>query len=81
MKKLAEQNAVPWLPRKIKTLRSYWAFPIQVPAAASERGQACHLFTAKRAGEEVLQPIPLERFAIRIKGMPERVPLTDWIKR
>ena len=61
----------PWVPRKIKTLHSYWVFP-------AGKGKIA-FFTAKLPGEKILWTVPLERFDILLKGMQPRQPIVPGV--
>jgi hypothetical protein len=56
-----------WVPRRIKRLRSYWGFPTDT--------KKLNFFLAKHAGEELTQPVPLERFGIHLEGLARRKPV------
>jgi hypothetical protein len=63
LKKLPPQN---WVPRKIKTLHSYWVIPVRIARGIKPQPR---FFVAKRPGEEILVPLPLEHFDVFIKGL------------
>jgi hypothetical protein len=76
MKGLGKLPPQPWVPRRIKTLHSYWAIPLRLPG---ERDQL-RIYVAKRVGEEMLLPVPFQPLGIRIKGLMEPQPLPSRIE-
>jgi hypothetical protein len=63
LKPLPPQN---WVPRQIKKLHSYWMIPVPAGLGKEKEGR---FFVAKRPGEVILSPLPLEHFDIEIKGL------------
>jgi pimeloyl-ACP methyl ester carboxylesterase len=68
-KTLQGDSLRPWAPRQLKARLSYWDLPI---APQGPRG----LFLAKKRGERLVHPVPLERFDVRIDGLTPRRPMT-----
>jgi hypothetical protein len=56
---------VGWVPRKIKTLHSYWALPVP------ESSEVRLFITAKHPGEELLSAVPMRALQIPVDGTPE----------
>ena len=54
-----------WVPRKIKSLHSYWAIPVKV---APGKDKEIRFFVAKNPSASILSPLPLEPFDLPIKG-------------
>jgi pimeloyl-ACP methyl ester carboxylesterase len=71
MKTLQKLPPQPWIPRRIKTLHSYWAVPVRLLG----EGEQVRIYVAKRVGEETLVPVPFIPLGIRIKGLTEPQPL------
>jgi hypothetical protein len=61
-----------WVPRRLKTLRSYWQLPADMSKFGTAKLKMDHYYLAKRPGEEGLRPIPLERFYVNVKGLKPR---------
>jgi pimeloyl-ACP methyl ester carboxylesterase len=68
VKTLKDLPPQPWVPRRIKTLHSYWAFPM--PRLPGGREQM-RLVVAKRVGQETLAPLPFQPLGIPIVGLVE----------
>jgi pimeloyl-ACP methyl ester carboxylesterase len=64
VKTLQTLPPVDWVPRKIKSLHSYWALPVK------ERGMRLFV-TAKRPGEERLSAVPMFNLGIPVDGVEE----------
>jgi serine/threonine protein kinase/pimeloyl-ACP methyl ester carboxylesterase len=71
VKTLHELQSQPGVPRRIKSLLSYWAIPQHLPGGKEQM----RIYVAKRVGEETLTPVPLLPLGIRIKGLAEPQPL------
>lgn len=68
VKTLQTLPPVNWVPRKIKTLRSFWKIPLSLPGGREQE----RWFVAKRPGEETLMPVPFQPLNIpSIKGLAE----------
>jgi pimeloyl-ACP methyl ester carboxylesterase len=57
---------VSWVPRKIKSLRSFWRMEMD-----NGKKKVVRWFVAKRVGEETLLPVPFLQLGIPIKGLQE----------
>jgi serine/threonine protein kinase/pimeloyl-ACP methyl ester carboxylesterase len=68
---LQKLHPQPWVPRRIKTLHSYWAISQHLPGGREQ----VRMYVAKRAGEETLMPFPFNLLGIPIKGLGEQQPL------
>jgi hypothetical protein len=58
---------VNWVPRNIKSLRSFWRLEVEVPGSK----RRVRWFEAKRVGEATLSPVPFHLLDIPIKGLAE----------
>jgi hypothetical protein len=68
LKTLQSRPPVDWVPRKIKTLHSYWAIPEELPRGSKQ----LRFFVAKRVGEETLSPVPFQPLRVPpIRGLAE----------
>jgi pimeloyl-ACP methyl ester carboxylesterase len=65
VKTLRSLAPVGWVPRKIKTLHSFWRMKL-----SGER-KAVRWYEAKRVGGEMLSPVPFQHLGIPIKGLAE----------
>jgi pimeloyl-ACP methyl ester carboxylesterase len=63
---------VSWVPRKTKSLRSFWR--LEIPKG---KKTVVRWFEAKRVGEESLLPVPFLTLGIPIKGLEESNFITD----
>jgi|GEM_PF-3246421 pimeloyl-ACP methyl ester carboxylesterase len=65
IKVLGSLPPVDWVPRKIKSLHSFWR--VELPGDRKE----VRWYEAKRVGSETLAPVPFQQLGIPIKGLAE----------
>ena len=68
VKTLQELPPGGWVPRNLKTLRSFWKIPLSLPGGREH----VRWFVAKRPGDETLLPVPFQPLNIPpIRGLSE----------